>query len=48
MGEFLGKMLGNMTGNLDKKSLTDLVVPLDKLFLPNLETKAISSVLDKL
>ena len=44
----LGKMLGNMTGNLDKKSLTDLAVPLAKLFLPNLETKAISSVLDKL
>ena len=47
-GRFLGKTLGNVIGNLDKKKpLKDLAVPFAKDALPNLATKATSSMLDK-
>ena len=38
--EFLGKTLGNMLSNLGKKPLLDLGVPLGKIFLSKLITKA--------
>ena len=42
-----GGFLGKIIGNLGKKVLLDLLVPLVKDVLPNLATKATSSVLDK-
>ena len=44
---FPGKTLGNVMSNLDKKALIDLPVPLAKIVLPKLATKATSFVLNK-
>ena len=47
LGGFLLRTLGHAIGNVGKKALLDLAVALAKDILPNVATKATSSVLDK-